>query len=256
MNSKVTILEITAENIASQSPSCFMSPTHEGSIMKEEWAKLRFKEGLQIKQLFLEGVKKPIGFIEYIPGEFAWRAVSAKDFMFIHCIWITPNKYKSHGYASMLLDECYKDAKEKQLKGVAVITSEGAFMSSKDLYLKNGFEIIDTAKPSFTLLIKSMEEYEKPSFRNYESQLAKTEGLQLYYSKQCPWVARAVNELGAIAKKNNIILETIELKTAADAQNAPSVYGVFSLVNDGKLLSDHYISATRFQNILNKEVIS
>jgi hypothetical protein len=156
----------------------------------------------------------------------------------------------------MLLDECYKDAKEKQLKGVAVITSEGAFMSSKDLYLKNGFEIIDTAKPSFTLLIKSMEEYEKPSFRNYESQLAKTEGLQLYYSKQCPWVARAVNELGAIAKKNNIILETIELKTAADAQNAPSVYGVFSLVNDGKLLSDHYISATRFQNILNKEVIS
>lgn len=255
MDPKVTIFEINAENISVHSPTCFMSPTHEGSLMKEEWSKERFKEGLKIKQLFLEGVKKPIGFIEYIPGKYAWRSVSAKDFMFIHCIWITPNKYKSQGYASLLLEDCFKDAQENQLKGVVVITSEGSFMSSKDLYLKNGFEIIDTAKPSFTLLVKSMEDYEKPSFRNYECQLAKTKRLQLYYSKQCPWVARSVKELTDVAKKNKIDFETIELKTSKEAQQAPSIYGVFSLVNDGKLLSDHYISATRFQNILNKEVI-
>jgi len=255
MDTKVTIFEITAENIASHSPTCFMSPTHEGSIMKDEWTRQRFKEGLKIKQLFLDGVKKPIGFIEYIPGEFAWRSVEANDFMFIHCIWITPNKYKSKGYASMLLEECYKDAKENELNGVAVITSEGSFMSSKDLYLKNGFEIIEAEKPSFSLLVKSIEEYKKPSFRNYKSQLAKTKGLQLYYSKQCPWVARSVKELTEVANKNKIKLETIELKTSKEAQQAPSIYGVFSLVNNGRLLSDHYISATRFQNILNKEVI-
>ena len=39
-----------------------------------------------------------------------------------------------------------------------------------------------------------------------------------------------------------------------EAKNAPSGYGVFNLLHDGKLLEDHYLSATRFKNILKKEL--
>lgn len=252
---KTTILNITNNNIVDYKPTCFMSPTHEGSLFKEEWTKQRFKEGLRIKQLFIEGNKKPIGFIEYIPGEFAWRAVNAAGYMFIHCIWITPNKYKSKGYASLLLNDCLQDAKENNMNGIAVITSEGSFMASNSLFLKNGFKIIDTSRPSLSLMVKEIKTATLPSFRDWESQLAKSKGLQLYFANQCPWVARSVKELSDVAAKNGIKLETIELKTAKDAKDAPSVYAIFNLVYNGKLLSDHYISATRFQNILNKEIL-
>jgi hypothetical protein len=45
-----------------------------------------------------------------------------------------------------------------------------------------------------------------------------------------------------------------ELKNAEQAQNAPSIYATFNLIYNGKLLIDHYISNTRFLNIINKEL--
>jgi len=49
-------------------------------------------------------------------------------------------------------------------------------------------------------------------------------------------------------------LHVTELKTAEEAQNAPSLYATFNLVYNGTLLADHYISNTRFKNILKKEL--
>ena len=75
--------------------------------------KKRLKEGLKIK--FLTDDKDNIvhGHIEYTKGENAWRAVDAKGYLFIQCIWITPNKYKKKGFGSSLIKECIKDAKRK-----------------------------------------------------------------------------------------------------------------------------------------------
>jgi hypothetical protein len=55
-------------------------------------------------------------------------------------------------------------------------------------------------------------------------------------------------------KGKDLEIDIVELKTAEQAQQAPSLYAVFNLVNDGKLLADHYISNTRFLNIVNKEL--
>ena len=57
-----------------------------------------------------------------------------------------------------------------------------------------------------------------------------------------------------VAQKNGLELKLTELETASQAQNAPSIYAVFNLVHDGKLIVDHYISTTRFLNILKKEL--
>lgn len=59
----------------------------------------------------------------------------------------------------------------------------------------------------------------------------------------------------AEAKKNKITIRLNEIKSAKDAQNAPSVHSTFTLIKDGKILADHYISTTRFKNILKKELI-
>ena len=49
-------------------------------------------------------------------------------------------------------------------------------------------------------------------------------------------------------------MKVTKIESTADAKNGPSGYGVFGLLHNGKLLEDHYINATRFKNILKKEI--
>ena len=256
----IKIITVNKENISQYPPVCFLNPQNEGYLKKLEWVKKRFSEGLKIKLLYLENNKKPIGFIEYISGELAWRAVDANGYMFIHCIWITPNKNKGKGYGSILIKECIEDARAEGKQGVAVVTSEGSFMAGKSLFMKNGFKSIASVKPSFELMVKTFkrEPFKKliplPKFNDWEKQLSKYQGLNFIYADQCPWVARSIKELSKIAKEKGFEVKIIEFKNAKEAQNAPSVYGIFNLVFNGKLFADHYISNKRFLNIIEKEL--
>ncbi|MDH5707239.1 MAG: GNAT family N-acetyltransferase [Candidatus Aminicenantes bacterium] len=246
---KPTIIDVNLENIEEYPPTCFLNPKNEGYKIKLDWLKKRFSEKLKIKVLFDETDKKIHGFIEYISGENAWRAVDAQDYLFIHCIWINPNSYKKKGYGSDLINECLKDAIGKQ--GVAVIASDDAFMATQDIFLKNGFKIIEEDGKQ-QLLVKQIKKGTLPKFKDYKKQLGKYKGWHIVYSHQCPWVARFIHELD---KKtiNKLKIKLTELKTAKQAQDAPSMYSVFNLIHDGKLLADHYISSTRFNNIVKKE---
>jgi hypothetical protein len=229
-----------------------MNPSSEGYKTKLVWLRKRFTEGLRIKLLYLENDRKCHGFIEYIPGGNAWRAVEAPGYLFIHCIWVSPNSAKNKGYGSLLLEECFKDAERLGKYGVAVVTSEGAFMAHKDLFLKNGFRVIETSGV-FNLLVRRSKEGPLPRFRDWERRLGKSRGLNIVYSHQCPWVARFIKEIRDVIRKKGLRLKITELKTARQAQDAPSIYGVFTLLQDGRILADHYISQRRFLNIVDKE---
>lgn len=247
------IIEINSKNISEYQPRCFMKADKEGYKRKVDWLKKRFSEGLKIKQLYLENEKKCNGFIEYVPAEYAWRSVNAKGYMFIHCIWITPNKFKNKGHGSMLIQEAIKDAKKLKMNGVVTIVSDGPFMADKKIFLKNGFKSI-AKEENFDLMVKSFKKSPLPKFNDWKKQLKKAKGIQIFYSKQCPWVAESIDEFSDILKKRKLKFKIKELKTAKQAQNAPSIYSVFNLIKDGKLLADHYISKTRFLNIINKEM--
>ena len=251
----IRIINIDQNNILEYSPTCFLNSENKGYQVKLKWLKKRFSEGMKIKQLYLEEGGKAIGFIEYMPGEYAWRAIEAKEFMFIHCIWITPNKNKKKGYGSLLIKECLKDAKKENKLGVVAVTSDSAFMADKNIFLKNGFKSIDKIKP-FDLMVRVFKNKNVllPRFKDTEKQLKKYQGLNIIYSNQCPWVSRFISEIDEVVKEKKLKLKITELKTAKQAQNAPSIYSVFNLVYNGKLLADHYISMTRFRNIIEKEL--
>ena len=254
MNKNASIVDVGAGNMSEHPEAiCFINQKNPCHGIKTGWLGKRFKEGLKIKLLYLGGDKKPAGLIEYVPGEYAWRAVSAKDYMFIHCIWVYPNKNKDMGLGSMLIEECVKDAKKQGFLGVAVIASEGPFMAKKEIFQKNGFSIVESCG-KYSLLTKSFKKGSLPKFRDWEKQLAGYKGLNIVYSNQCPWVARFVTEVSESVREKGLRIKFNELKTAKDAQDAPSIYAVFSLIKDGKLLADHYISETRFRNILKKEI--
>jgi len=191
----VSIVTVT-ESSLHQHPQviCFINPKHPAYPLKIEWLKARFREGMVIKLLYLNGEKRPAGFIEYVPGERCWRSVSAKGYLFVHCIWISAVKDKKRGYGSMLLEECISDAGKGGFNGVAAMVSEGSFMAGQSLFLKNGFQITATDKPYDLVVRKLREDAPDPMFNDWRSRLSAYQGLHILWSGQCPWVARFVKE--------------------------------------------------------------
>jgi len=57
-----------------------------------------------------------------------------------------------------------------------------------------------------------------------------------------------------MVREEDLKVRVTVLKSAAEAQRAPSYYGVFNLLWNGRLLSDHYVSRGRFRNLLKKEM--
>jgi predicted GNAT superfamily acetyltransferase len=244
---------VTAANLSTHPQVvCFINPKHEHYGLKIGWLKERFREGLKIKLLYVAGEDRPAGFLEYVPGEFAWRAVEAAGYLFIHCLWIYSRQHRGRGFATALLEDVFRQAKRLGKAGVAAVASEGPFMASPAVFLKNGFTQAD-ASGGYALLVKTTGPAPLPKFAAWETRLASYKGWHIMYSKQCPWVARFVEDVKSAAGRLGIRTKIHEIKSAAEAQKGPSVYSAFNLIKDGRLLADHYISMTRFGNILKKE---
>ncbi len=221
----------------------------EGYQRKLEWLKERFDEGIRLKLLDLDEGGR--GFIEYIPGEFGWRAVNAKGYLLIHCIWVA-GKSKGKGYATLLLNECIKDAKETEMRGVAVVTSERNWLAGKRFFLQHDFESVDE-HPPFTLMVKKFGNAPSPSFSGdfEERRTAYGKGLTIIRSDQCPYIDAAVKAALDAANELGISTKMIELKGSQDVRDlSPSPYGVFGIVYDGKLVSYHSIAKKDLLNLL------
>lgn len=252
MSLETDMIEITVDNIAEHPQViCFINPKHEFYHKKIDWLTEQFKNGLKIKLLYIKDEKRPVGFIEYTPGEYCWRAVAARGYMFIHCLWTNGKKFQHLGLGSLLIKEVGMEA-EKML-GVAAIASDRSFMAKKEIFIKNGFKILAESGDD-QLMVKQFKDGPLPSLNNWQGELGKYKGLTMVYSKQCPWVARFIEEVKPILDKEKIKPKIIELKNASQAQRAPSLYGVFNLIYEGRLLADRYISTTRFLNIFRKEI--
>ncbi len=255
---EVQIMNMTAENIFDFGFCGTRSIEHEGCRRKAEWFKKRQSEGMKQKILYSEQ-KGSIGLIEYIPGEYSWRAIEADGYMAIHCLCNFSKSIRNKGYASQLIDACIGEAKEAKKYGVAVVTRKGAWMVGKEIFLKKGFEVVDTAPPDFELLMKRFQKNAPaPRFKGHWEEVLKKypDGLTILWSDQCPYIAKSMKEIRELLReKYRIGANIIEITNHNQAQDAPSPYAVFSLIYDGKLLAFHPISSKRFQNIMDKKLM-
>ena len=213
----------------------------------------RFDEGLRYL-LFRNEQGKPLGFLEYVPGEYAWRPVEAKGWLFVHCLWVYPLGQKVGGLGGRLIRACLDEARAAGAAGVAAMVSDGPWMSGKAVFLRHGFEVVAEAD-RFQLVVNRLKKGPAPRFRDIGANLAKYRGLHVVYAPQCPMVPKSVSDLAEMAAEHGLKLRVTVLDTARLAQQAPSLYGVFNLVWNGRLLSDHYVSKGRFRNILRKEIL-
>jgi len=121
---KIEIIDTNAANIGDHEFCGFRDPKTEGHRRKADWLKQRFAEGLKFKVLQVDA--EDAGMIEYTPGEHTWRPVDAPGYTVIHCIMIYRKKYKG----------------------------SGTWMASAEIFRRCGFERVDTAPPSFELLVR------------------------------------------------------------------------------------------------------
>jgi GNAT superfamily N-acetyltransferase len=253
--SDLEILDTNATTIHNYGFCGYRKTEQEGYRRKLDWLKQRFSEGMKFKVLYSEN-DGAVGFIEYIPGEYTWRAIEAKGYMVIHCIANFYRKHRGKGYGTLLVEEAVGDAERERMHGTAVVIRKGTWMAGKELFLRKGFEVVDTAPPDFELLLKKRSDAPPPRFTGeWSNRISRYgSGLVIIRSDQCPYVAKAVNEIAGTAKGTyGIEPEIIELNNHEDAQNAPSPFAIFGILYRGKLVADHPISNTRFRNIMNKE---
>jgi hypothetical protein len=254
----IKIADLSPENISEYGVCGYKDTKKHLELRKKiDWFREYYPKGLRIKALISEkgGYQ---GMLEYIPGKYAHRPVNADGYMFIHCIFVGFKKeFKDKGYASLMIDECIKEAKNEAMHGVAVVTRKGSFMAKKDIFIKNGFAVVDKAKPDFELLVlKFNEDTPDPEFRDMEKGLEKyKEGLYILRSVQCPYTEKNVNEIIDTAKEEfGIDAMLIDLEDSVAVQNSPCAFGTFCIINDGEIISHHPVSNTRFMNIMNKKM--
>jgi len=232
---------------------CIANPKHEGFKCKVDWLRARFGEGLRFF-LFRDRKGGPLAFLEYVPGEYAWRPVDAEGWLFVHCLWVYPRGQAVGRLGSRLVGACVDEARRTGDRGVAAMVSQGPWMAGKDVFLKNGFVQV-AERGRFQLVIHRLKKGPAPRFRDISTKWGINRGLHIVSSAQCPYLVKSVADVSAMAKENGLDVRVTLLKSAREAQCAPSAYGVFGLLWEGRLLSDHYVSKGRFRNIFRKDIL-
>lgn len=241
MSTEVVVTDVTLQNVEKTGFFCYMSARKsEGFAHKLNWVKARLAEGLKIKMILPPHGR---GFIEYIPGEYAWRAVDASGYMVIHCIWVV-GQSKGKGVASHLLKLCEQDAAARGMNGVAMVTSGSRYMVKSSYLEKKGYVAVDQAPPSFTLMVKKFKDAPDPAFcGDWEAKARRLgEGLTVVRSDQCPYLQSAAQAACGWAEGEGIAFRDVILDSAKEVrEKAPSAYGVYQLVYNGLLVGDQYM---------------
>lgn len=246
---KAVLEKVGPQNLSDCGIGCITNRKHIGYGPKVGWLDQRFDEGLRFL-LFRNERGKPLAFLEYTPGEFAWRPVAAEGWLFVHCLWVYNAGQKVGGLGRRLIEACLEEAEKLGALGVAAMVSDGPWMAGKDVFLKLGFEVVGEAD-RFELVAKRLREGGlDPQFRDISRNASQFDGLHLVYSAQCPMLPKSATDLKEVAEEAGLELKVTVLRTPEEAQRAPSYYGVFNLLWNGEVLADHYVSKGRFRNIL------
>lgn len=248
------IVEVTPDNIYKTGNICGHNTKYDtGNHIKAQWYCQRYKEGLRIK-LSINQDRIVTGMIEYVPGEYTWRTLNAKNYMVIHCLDVFSG-HKRKGYGSALLNECIKDSAYKN--GIAIVTSSKPWVADKRFFLQNGFKKIDTAPPYYELLVKQNTEGAESHFnKGWEERALKYgDGITVLFSDQCPIIDYALTNLKSAAAECNMPIRFVKIEDHIAAQNAPCPYGTFCIIADGKFLTHRIFDKEHYVNILRSRAV-
>ncbi|MDR2714433.1 MAG: YoaP domain-containing protein [Coriobacteriales bacterium] len=254
----MNIVTLTPENLEQEHICCAISNNKDCQVSaKKSWLANRFADGL----VFKKGDVRGKCFIEYMPAEKAWCPIEAKDYMFINCLWVS-GQFKGHGNSNLLLDECIRDSKEKNKRGLCIVSSDKKrpFLSDPKYLKHKGFLVADSAEPYFELLYLPFDDVSenantlkprfKPCAKNAKALRGDEHGFVLYYAHQCPFTAKYVPLIEELAKTKQLPFKAVRFETAAQAQGAPSPFTSYSLFYNGSFVTNEILSDKKFEKII------
>lgn len=249
----MNIITIDKSNIDQEHICCAIGNDKQNKSradLKKEWMKARFDEGLTFKRFDQRGKL----FIEYMPIETVWKPVIGTNFMVINCLWVS-GQFKGKGLSTQLLNECIQDAKAKKMDGIAVVSSAKVkpFLTDKKLYLKHGFEVVDSALPDFELLVlKFNQDASNPKFADHvkNGACSNHQGFTFIYSDQCPFMDEYVNLLSTISRGKEISCEIIKLKSHQEAQQMGSPFGTLGIYYNGEFKTHELMPEKKFEKFI------
>lgn len=241
-------LEIIRNQVRESGCYCMRSmKKHPGYENKVNWTESQLDHGLSYVQI--KQGKKVLGFIEYAPGESSWRAVHADGYLVIHCLWVG---VPGMGIGSRLIQLCLEEARERRMKGVAVLTNpDTGWAPSKDIFVKNGFSQVEHGPYSFELYAYTFPDASAsaPYFpTDWDARLQRfSQGLTILRTDQCPYLEVATDNLLEAAKAARIEPHIIHIESRAQMMAlSPTPYGVFNVVYNGELIAYHRMTARSF----------
>ncbi len=245
-------IKVTSENIDSEHICCAISNNNDIQVSsKKAWLSERFKDGL----VFLKSKERGKCFIEYIPAENAWNPISADGYMYIDCLWVS-GSLKGHGYSTELLNACIEDSKGKGKRGLCILSSakKKPFLADPKFLKYKGFLVCDEATNGIQLWFLPFEENAPlPKFKECAKHPhIEEKGYVLYYTSQCPFNAKYVPVIEAIAKERSVRFKAIHLQSKEEAQNAPTPITTYALFSDGDYITNEQMNDKRFLKLLEK----
>lgn len=252
----IEIVDVNPSNVDECGFFCAMSkPNSIGYAEKLEWARERFREGLRIK-LIARGGR---GFIEYIPGRFAWRGIDAPGYMVIHCMWVV-GRARAKGSGKALLDTCISDARQGGMHGVAAVTAHGKMgFVDTDFFVRQGFHVVQSTPSGIDLVVlKFQPESADPSFIADLKKKGKalTSGLTVISSPQCPFTYEGAQRIVALADADRIPVRSLRVSSLKQLrQTSPSPHASFDIVYNGEVVSHqfHCMTAGRLWRLVSKD---
>lgn len=246
-------IRVTGDNIAKEHICCAISNNNDVQVAsKKAWLKERFEDGL----VFLKSTERGKCFIEYLPAENAWNPIVAEDYMYIDCLWVA-GALKGQGCSTDLLNACIEDSKSKGKKGLCILAAEKKkpFLADPKFLRYKGFQACDEADNGIRLWYLPFEEnVQLPRFKECARHPHIEErGYVLYYTSQCPFNAKYVPVIEALAKERSVSFRAIHLQSREEAQNAPTPVTTYALFLDGSYLTNEQMNDKRFLKLLEKE---
>ena len=246
-------IRVTKENLGKEHICCAISNNNDVQVSsKKNWLADRFDDGL----VFLKSVERGKCFIEYIPAVNAWNPIEAPDYMYIDCLWVS-GSFKGHGYSNDLLEECIRDSKTKNMKGICILSSakKKPFLADPTFLKHKGFSVCDEADNGIQLwFYPFFGDAPVPRFKECAKHPhVSQDGYILFYTNQCPFNAKYVPLVEKTAEKAGVPFKAIKISTKEEAQNAPSPITTYALFIDGKYETNEQMNEKRFLKLLSSQ---
>lgn len=247
-------IRITEENLENEHICCAISNNRDVQVSsKKAWLADRFKEGL----VFLKSVERGKCFIEYLPAENAWNPIDADGYMYINCLWVS-GSFKGHGYSNDLLNACIEDSKQKNKKGLCILSAakKKPFLADPGFLKYKGFTVCDRSDNGIQLwYLPFSPDAAQPRFRECARHPhVDGGGYVLYYTSQCPFNAKYVPIIERTAEEHNIPFRAIHIETKEQAQNAPTPVTTYALFFNGEYLTNEQMNDTKFLKVCNNGI--